>query len=157
MKINLCKSKAAHFLRARVKDPLNYSVMDTLIPEKRSCKYSGIISHSYLSWADQVNYTVKENWEALHFTMRILTKGISNTRNLAYMSLARLILEYGAACWDAEREGQISALDRVQKKAAKLAYHTNSPNWENLASRRKLLRILPLQNVLWRTGVEGYR
>jgi len=30
---------------------------------------------------------------------------------------------------------------RVQKRAAKFAYHTKRPNWENLASRRKLSRI----------------
>jgi len=57
------------------------------------------------------------------------------------MSLVRPILEYGAVCWDLYREGQIIALDRVQKKAAKFAYHTNSSHWENLASRRKLSRI----------------
>jgi len=51
--------------------------------------------------------------------MRILKKGNTNTKSLAYMSLERPILEYGAACWDPYREGQISALDRVQKKAAK--------------------------------------
>jgi len=60
------------------------------------------------------------------------------------MSLVRPILEYGAACWDPYREGQISALDRVQKKAAKFAHHRNSPNWVTLASRRKLLRICAL-------------
>ena len=41
-------------------------------------------------------------------------------------------------------EGQISAIDRVQKKAAKFAHHTNSPNWETLASRRKLSCVCPL-------------
>ena len=60
------------------------------------------------------------------------------------MSLVRPILEYGAACWDPYREGQISALDRVQKKAAKFAHHKNSPNWETLASRRNLSRICAL-------------
>ena len=60
------------------------------------------------------------------------------------MSLVRPILEYGLACWDLYREGQISALDRVQKKAAKFAHHKNSPNWETLASRRKLSRICAL-------------
>jgi len=60
------------------------------------------------------------------------------------MSLVRPILEYGAACWDPYREGQISALDRVQKKAAKFAHHMNSSNWETLASCRKLSRICPL-------------
>ena len=43
MKINPSKSKAIRFTRARVKDPLNYSLMDTLIPEASSCKYLGII------------------------------------------------------------------------------------------------------------------
>ena len=46
------------------------------------------------------------------------------------MFLVRPILEYGAACWDPYREGQISVLDRVQKKAAKFAHHTNSSNWK---------------------------
>jgi len=76
--------------------------------------------------------------------MRILKKGNSNTKRLAYMSLVRPILEYGAACWDPYREGQIIALDRVQKKAAKFAHYTNSPNWETWASRRKLSRICAL-------------
>jgi hypothetical protein len=42
------------------------------------------------------------------------------------------------------REGQISALDRVQKKAAKFAHHKISPHWEILTSRRKLSRICAL-------------
>ena len=48
MHINPSKSKAIRFTRARVKDPLNYSLMGTLIPEASSCKYLGI------SCADQV-------------------------------------------------------------------------------------------------------
>jgi hypothetical protein len=110
MKINPSKSKAVCFTRARVKDPLDYSLANTLIPEASSCKYLGIILCSDLSWADQVNYTVKKAWKALHFTMRILKKGNSNNKSLAYMSLVRPILEYGAACWDPYREGQITAL-----------------------------------------------
>jgi len=100
MKINPSKSKAIRFTRARFKDPLNYSLMGTLIPEASSCKYLGIILRSDLGWADQVNYTVKKAWKALHFTMRILKKCNSNTKSLAYMSLVRPILQYGAACWD---------------------------------------------------------
>jgi len=74
MKINPSKSKAIRFTRARVEDPLNYSLMDTLIPEASSCKYLGIILRSGLSWADQINYTVKKARKALHFTIRILKK-----------------------------------------------------------------------------------
>ena len=64
MKINPSKSKAVRFTRARVKDPLHYSLMGTLIPEASSCKYLGIILRSDLSWADQVKYAVKRAWKA---------------------------------------------------------------------------------------------
>jgi len=81
MKINPSKSKAVRFTRARLKDPLDYSLANTLIPEASSCKYLRIILRSNLSWADQVNYTVKKAWRALHFTMRILKRGNSNTKS----------------------------------------------------------------------------
>ena len=87
---------------------------------------------------------VKKAWKALYFTMRILKKGNSNTKSLACLSLVRPILEYGAAFWDPYREGQITELHRVQKKATKFAHQTNSSNWETLVSRRKLSRICAL-------------
>ena len=141
MKTNPNKSKTVRFTKARVKDPLNYSLLDALIPEASSCTYLGIILRSDLCWADKVNYKVKKAWKGLYFTMRIHKKGNNNTKSFIYMSLVHPILEYGAACWDPYREGQIRALDRVRKKAAKFAHHKNSPNWENLVSRRKLSRI----------------
>ena len=144
MKINPSKIKAVRFTRARLKDPLDYLLANTLIPEASSCKYLGIILCSNLSCADQVNYMVKKAWRALYSTMRILKNGNNNTKSLAYKSLVCPILEYGATCWDPYREGQISALDRVQKKAAKFAHHTNSSNWEILGSHRKLSRICAL-------------
>ena len=63
MKMYPSKSKAVRFTRARLKDPLNYSIMGTLIPEAGSCKYLGIILRSDLSWAVHVNYTVKKTWK----------------------------------------------------------------------------------------------
>ena len=60
--------------------------------------------------------------------MRILQNGNSSTKSLPYTTLVRPILEYGAACWNPYREGQIHALDSVQKKAAKFAYYANESN-----------------------------
>jgi hypothetical protein len=50
--------------------------------------------------------------------MCVLEKGNTNTKSLAYKSLVCPVLEYGSACWDPCREGQINVLDLVQKKAA---------------------------------------
>ena len=64
----------------------------------------------------------------------------------------------GPRAGDPYREGKVSALDRVQKKAAKFAHHTKNPKWETLASRRKLSRICALFKAYsGGTRVEGYR
>jgi hypothetical protein len=124
-----------------VKDPLNYTLRDQKIPEDSFCKYLGIIIRSDLSWADQVNYTVKKAWRALHFVTHVVKKGNKNTKSTAYKSPVRPIPEYWAACWDPYRECQINALDRVQNNAAKFVHHTGGLDWESLAQRRKIARM----------------
>jgi hypothetical protein len=104
----------------------------------------GIILRNELNWVDQANYRARKAWKALHFVMRVLKKGNRNTKSLAYTSMVRPILEYGAACWDPYREGQINASDRVQKKAAKFANLTNASDWDTLAHRRTVARICAL-------------
>ena len=54
----------------------------------------------------------------------------SNTKSLAYASLVRPVLEYGSACWDPCREGQITTFDCVQKKTAQFTNHTQDSDWE---------------------------
>jgi hypothetical protein len=98
---------------------------------------------------------VKKAWKALHFAMRIIKKGNSNTKSLAYTSIVHPILEYGAACWDPYREGQINALNRVQKKAAKFAHHTNDSNCETVAQGRKIARICAVFKA--RTGERAWK
>jgi len=73
--------------------------------------------------------------------MRVLKQGFSSTKSLAYISLVCPIRKCGASCWDPYWEGQINALDRVQKKAAKFVNHTKDSAWETLAQRRQIARI----------------
>ena len=147
MKINPGKSNAIRFTRARVKNPLDYSLGDPKIPELSSCKYLGIILRSVLNWVDQVNYKVQKAWKTLLFVMRVLINGNRNTKSLATTSLVRPILECGAASWDPCREGQIIALDRVQTKAAQFVYRTKHSDWETLAQHRTIARLCALFKV----------
>ena len=67
---------------------------------------------------------------------------------------------WGASCWDAYREGQINALDRVQTKAAAFANHTNDSVWEILAQLRKIAGICVLLKAytgLWAWKAVGDR
>ena len=49
MKINPGKSIAVSFVTARVKDPLNYPLLEQVIPQASSCKYLGIFLRSDLT------------------------------------------------------------------------------------------------------------
>jgi len=98
---------------------------------------------------------VQKGWRALRFVMRIVKKGNKNTKSLAYMSLIRPILEYGAACWDPYREYQISALGSVQNEAAKFAHHSGGSDWEALAQRRKIARMCALYKAY--TGERAWK
>ena len=70
------------------------------------------------------------------------------------MSLVRPIFQCGASCWDPYTEGQINASDRVQRKAAKCAYHTNDLVWE---TQEDSSHLRPLQSIHRRTGMESSR
>jgi hypothetical protein len=141
MKINPGKCKAVRSTRARVKNPLHYSLCDQQISETTICKYLGIIIRSDLSWVDQVNYTAPKDWK--EFCNACSQKRKWKYKSLAYASLIRPILEYGPACWDLCR-GQINALDRVKNKAAQFTNHTKFSDWETLAQRRTIARLYAL-------------
>jgi hypothetical protein len=55
MKINPTKSKVVCFTRARIKEPLIYTLGGTVIPEESSCKHLGKMLCSDLIWSYQVN------------------------------------------------------------------------------------------------------
>jgi len=128
----------------RVKERTRYYFGEQLIPEASSFKYLGILIRNDLNWADHVNYSLRKAWKALHFIMRILKKGNNNTKRLAYTALVRPILEYGAMCWDPYREGQVGALNRVRKRAARFANNIDGSGWETLAQRKLIARICAL-------------
>jgi len=75
--------------------------------------------------------------------MHILKKGNNSTKRLAYTALVRPILQFGAVCWGPYR-GQVSALNRVQKRAVKFANNRNESGWKTLVQRRLIARICAL-------------
>jgi hypothetical protein len=134
-----------------VKDPLNYTLRDQNNPEDNCFKYLGIIIHSDLCWADQVNYMVQKAWRALHFVKCVVKQENKNTKNIAYKSLVCPILEYRATCWDPYRECQINALGRIQNKAAKCAYHTGGLDLESLVQHRKIAHVCTIRFFIIKT------
>ena len=89
--------------------------------------------------------------EGTSFHNAYTQKGNNNRKSSAYAALVRPILEYGAVCWDPHRGGQVSALDRVQKRAATFANYKNESGWETLAQCKLIARICaPFKAYTWR-------
>jgi len=80
MEINPGKRKAIRFTRTRVKIPPGYSLGEQKMSEASSCKYLGITLRRDLNWVNQANYRAQKSWKALHFVLRVLKKGNSNTK-----------------------------------------------------------------------------
>ena len=120
-----------------MKERIRFCIGDQLIPESYIYIYMQRCKR-----ADHVNYTLRKAWKALNFIMHILKKG--NTKRLSYTALVRPILDYGEVCCDPYREGQVSALNRVQKRVAEFAYNINESIWETLAQRRIIALICAL-------------
>jgi len=97
----------------------------------------------------------KQSAYAIHvpFVIQFLKKGNRNTKRLACTSLVRPVLEYGAVCWDPRREGQISALNRVQKEAAQFTNRKKDCDCETLAQRRTMARLWALFKAYSGEGV----
>jgi hypothetical protein len=83
---------------------------------------------------------------ASHFiSQRVYSKkGNNSMKLLTYTALVRPILDYGAVRWDPYRGGQVSALNRLQKRAAKFANNINDSGCETLAQRRLIARLYAL-------------
>ncbi|KAJ4426240.1 hypothetical protein ANN_27052 [Periplaneta americana] len=131
---------------------LGYQLNGTSVPQVNTFKYLGIYLSNKLGWEEQVTNTTRKAWKALHFSMRILKKSNRKSKELAYKTLVRPIMEYGAVGWDPYRQNQIDSIEKVQRKAAKYVKMGKGHGeeivkylgWELLKSRRRKTRLTAL-------------
>ncbi|KAJ4439019.1 hypothetical protein ANN_14975 [Periplaneta americana] len=88
-----------------------------------------------------VQDTAGKAWRALHFVMRVLRKGSDKSKEIAYKSLVRPVMEYGAACWDPYRLEHIKTLEKIQKRALKRCRNNSPLKWDTLTDRRTRIRL----------------
>lgn len=73
--------------------------------------------------------------------MKLLRKASSNSRDLAFTSFVRPILEFVSVCWDPYHSGQIRSLERIRNVAENFVTSGNpvgnGAKREPLKSRRE--------------------
>ncbi|KAJ4444068.1 hypothetical protein ANN_05857 [Periplaneta americana] len=67
--------------------------------------------------------------------------GSDKSKEIAYKSLVRPVMEYGAACWDPYRLEHIKTLEKIQKRALKCCRKNSPLKWDTLTDRRTRIRL----------------
>ena len=103
-----------------------------------SFPYLGVSISSKLKWSDHVSMTAAKANKSLGAIQRNLWSCPKNVKEIAYKSLVRPKLEYTSAAWDPIFKKDISALERVQRKAAWFC----SQNYNRYASVTDMIKDL---------------
>jgi hypothetical protein len=106
-----------------------------------------IILRSDLSCSDQVNYTVKKSYKALHFTMRILKKGNSNAKHLAYTPLVRPILKKWGGVLGSLQRGADKCVRPGAKESGQICTAREGIELGNLDRAQEVTLMCSLQSI----------
>ena len=113
-----------------------------------------------LQWHHHVSAVAKKGNTTLHMISRNLRYCPRNTRSLAYSTLVRPKLEYCASVWDPHQQRDIDALERINRRAARVTYNKlwrerdvsvsallADLKWEPLRERRRQKRLSLMYRV----------
>ena len=103
-------------------EPINtlYHLNSNPISIKEWCKDLGVLVSSDLSWSQHINHVIAQAYRSLFLIKRVFpsTSNIGVKKRL-YLSLVLPILTYCFPVWRPYSLGEITKLERVQKRATK--------------------------------------
>ena len=120
--------------------------------------YLGVLIHKSLSWSPHISNVVNKASRTLNFLKRNLNKCSKQVKESAYLTMVRPQLEYASAVWDPYHVGDISELEKVQRRAARwvlndygrfssVSLMLDQLKWPTLQIRWKLSRLHILHKI----------
>ena len=127
----------------------------------KDSKYLDATISNDLSWANHIgNITAKPN-HTIGFLRRNIHACPKEVKEASYTTLVRPAIEYASAVWDPFNKNQISQLDFVQRRAARIVsnnFQDREPGavtsiisnlkWESLEQRREKARSVLMYNIV---------
>ena len=158
MELNIDKCQVITVTRNHTKINHQYRLNNTILKSVTSAKYLGVTLTSDLSWNTHITNICQKANKTLAFLRRNLQIHSVQLKEMAYKTLIRLLVEYGATVWDPYSERNIYQLEMVQRRAARYVmkrYHNTSSvtemlgqlDWEPLAVRRENIRLAMMYNI----------
>jgi len=158
MVLNVQKCQVISFTNKRSSFCFDYTLDGVSFERTNSATYLGVTFDSKLEMRDHINDICKKANKALYFIRRAFARSTKEIKEKAYFSLVRSRLEYSSSCWDPHLACQVTALEAVQRKAARFVLgdfnFMSSPTsmiqtlgWNTLADRRKYARLKNFHSV----------
>ena len=94
-------------------------MLGTNLEQMEHNPYLGVEVSAGLEWKHHVKIVSGKAHRTLNFLQRNMYRCPTEVRKQAYISLIRPTLEYASTCWDPCIKIQITALESVQRKAAR--------------------------------------
>ena len=137
----------------------DYKLGSSILNETDGHHYLGVYITNNLTWNKNIQITSKAN-QTLGFVTRNLYSCSQHTKEAAYRTLVRQLVEYSSAVWDPYTKDLINQLEKVQKRAARFVCGDFTPgsegcvsnmikslDWDSLANRRKIHRLTVFQQA----------
>lgn len=170
MRFNTSKCEVMNIHRGRGLSHM-YTLSGDVLHSVNKIKYLGICITDNLSWSRHISAITAKGNQKIGFLWRNLLHCPRELREQAYFAVVRSVLEYSAAVWDPHRKGDILALEKVQRRAARFVTGDSSRTssvtamleglgWKSLRERRRDIRLatfykavhsltaIPTENIL---------
>ena len=158
MRFNATK---CYILSISNKTSFNYQLNNTILKTVSTNPYLGILFSNDLKWSNHISKISKKANSTIGFLQRNLKNCPQSCKRMAYLSLVRSVIEYGAILWDPYLQKDVSALEQVQRRALRFIsgdYKTRSAGFmtklqqkyalPNLQDRRKALRLTFMYKIV---------
>ena len=136
-----------------------YELCGTFLGSVTEEKYLGVLISHDLSWSPHISKLATTASQKLGFLMRNLKGCPKELKKTAYMTVVRSSLDYASTIWDPHLIKDITALEKIQRKAARwitgnfqrrasVTGMLASLGLDSLEERRRIARLVLLYKIL---------
>lgn len=154
-------AKKCYTMQTKKTSSFYYQLDGHFLEQVSESPYLGVQISADLKWAAHTNHVTKKASSILGFLRRNLGSCPPECRRLAYISLVRSVLDYGATVWSPYLEKDVDKIERVQRQAARFItrnYTAREPgsvtrmlndlNLPTLRERRRQQRLSTLYKII---------
>jgi len=159
MSFNPSKCNVVRITRKKKPLKLPYMLKNEELESAATAGYLGVTISQDLSWNTHIAKVIAKGNRALGFLRRNINTRSVTTKSNAYNTIVRPTLEYAASVWAPGYKTLISALEAVQRRAARYVSNdyrrresvTNMMlklGWESLEERRNKSRVSVIYKIV---------